>query len=249
MEKLGPIKAIIEDQTSPSDFLSNSNSNSYSNLENNSDSEPSTVILFHGFGADAYDLKSLSEVLSTKNPSRWVFPQGILEVPIGPGWTGRAWWPIDMVEWERAMMEGRPRDLVEWAPPELPSVRTKVFNMIECLKTPWNKIILGGFSQGAMLATDIFLSAPEKPQGLVLFSGALINKPDWKQKIVNRSGCTFFQCHGQNDAILSYKGAQQLEGFLTSCGMKGRLHTFSGGHEIPIEMIQKANDYLKTLGS
>ena len=91
MEKLGPIKAIIEDQTSPSDFLSNSNSNSYSNLENNSDSEPSTVIFFHGFGADAYDLKSLSEVLSTKNPSRWVFPQGILEVPIGPGWTGRAW--------------------------------------------------------------------------------------------------------------------------------------------------------------
>jgi phospholipase/carboxylesterase len=152
-----------------------------------------------------------------------------------------------MVEWEKAMIEGRPRDLVDWAPPELPSVRTKVFNMIENLKTPWNKIVLGGFSQGAMLATDIYLSAPEKPQGLILFSGALINKPEWKEKISNRSGGTFFQSHGQSDAILSHKGAQQLEGFLNQFGVKGRLHSFSGGHEIPMEVIAKANEYLKSI--
>ncbi len=238
MEKLGPIRAVIQDDR-------NHNPNIKAG-------EDITFILFHGFGADAYDLKSLTDILTPSRPTRWVFPQGILEVPVGPGWTGRAWWPIDMIEWERAMMAGRPRELSDWSPPELPSVRTKVFNMIEALKTPWSQIILGGFSQGAMLATDIFLSAPSTPKGLVLFSGALINKADWKQKFLQRtgelSGTPFFQSHGQSDNILSYKGAQQLESFLCQNGLKGKLHNFAGGHEIPMDMVMKANEYLKNLG-
>ena len=55
---------------------------------------PDLVILFHGYGADAYDLQTLSDVLRPKKPTDFLFPQGVLEVPIGPGWTGRAWWNI-----------------------------------------------------------------------------------------------------------------------------------------------------------
>ena len=54
------------------------------------------VVMFHGYGADAFDLASLADVIPAKKPLNYLFPQGPLEVPIGPGWTGRAWWPINM---------------------------------------------------------------------------------------------------------------------------------------------------------
>lgn len=205
------------------------------------------LILFHGYGADAYDLRSLSEVIVTNKPTHMIFPQGILEVPIGPGWTGRAWWNIDVEALQRAAMTGVPRDLSESKADGHEKLTARIFEMIAALKVPWNRIILGGFSQGAMLATDIFLRAPETPKGLVILSGALVNKTEWKELAQKRAGSRFFMSHGQSDMVLAHKGAAQLETLLNQAGLKGSLMTFQGGHEIPMNAIQKLNDYLKSL--
>lgn len=212
------------------------------------DGQEQWIILFHGYGADAYDLRSLSEVIQTPKPVNWLFPQGILEVPIGPGWTGRAWWNIDIQGLQEAQMRGEPRDLGKEAPESLPKLREKVMDAIKQLKVPWNQIILGGFSQGAMLATDIFMNAPEAPKGLIIMSGALLNKEEMKVKAPNRKGSKFFQSHGSSDTVLSHKGAAQLETMLNQSGLQGRLMTFAGGHEIPMPVIAKMNEYLKSLG-
>jgi phospholipase/carboxylesterase len=216
--------------------------------ENRQDEATADVlILFHGFGADAYDLRSLSEVLIPPKPTHWLFPQGVLEVPIGPGWTGRAWWEIDLAALERAAASGQPRDLSETKPEGLEKVRPRVQEMIAKLEVPWNRIILGGFSQGAMLATDLFLRAPEAPKGLLIFSGALLNKTEWKELATKRAGSRFFMSHGNQDMVLAHKGAAQLETLLVQSGLKGSLMTFPGGHEIPMAAIQKANQYLAGL--
>lgn len=204
-----------------------------------------TFILFHGYGADAYDLQSLSEVIQTPLPTHFIFPQGVMEVPIGPGWTGRAWWPIDMAAIEAAAMRGETRDISIERAKGIEELRPKIFAAIESLKTPWNQIILGGFSQGAMLATDIFLNAPESPRALVCFSGALVNKSEWQTLVKNRAGAPFFLSHGKSDAILGYRGSSQLETFLINGGLKGKLFTFEGTHEIPMSAIQKANEFLR----
>lgn len=205
------------------------------------------VILFHGFGADAYDLQSLSEVLVPPQKSNWLFPQGVLEVPIGPGWTGRAWWKIDVDALQRRQQTGDAVDLSGERPENLEKLRPAVLEMIAQLGVSWDKIILGGFSQGAMLAMDIFLHAPQTPRGLLLFSGALVNKEIWKPLVPSRAGSTYFICHGSNDPILPHRSAQQLESMLNAGGMKGGLVTFQGGHEIPPVAIAKANEYLKGL--
>lgn len=206
-----------------------------------------TMILFHGYGADAYDLKSLSEVITPKKPTQFLFPQGILEVPIGPGWTGRAWWPIDVMALQQAAMSGVPRDLSKERPASVPELRKKVFTAIEKLNVPWDQIILGGFSQGAMLATDIFLNAPEAPKALVILSGALVNKDEWKELAPKRAGSKYFMSHGKSDQVLSLRGASQLESLLNSSGLKGSLMSFNGAHEIPMEVIVKMNQFLKDL--
>ncbi len=203
------------------------------------------IFLFHGFGADAYDLRSLSEVLAAGTSTHWIFPQGIHAVPIGPGWMGRAWWPISARD-----LDGGIADMDSWSnrePEGLTGLREKLLPWIESFETDWSKIVLGGFSQGAMLATDLFLHAPQPPKGLMILSGAIVNKPNWKNVLVNRQGSRFFQSHGRQDPVLPYRGASQLESMLTSSGMKGSLFSFDGTHEIPMNVIQKANEYLKSL--
>lgn len=203
--------------------------------------------LFHGFGADAYDLQSLAEVIKPSQPTHWFFPQGVLEVPIGPGWTGRAWWKIDIMALQQAAQGGAARDMTQEKPEALPVLRQKFFDTIASLKLDWKNVIVGGFSQGAMLATDIFLNAPEAPRALVVLSGALINKEEWKKVAPNRAGSKFFMSHGRQDGVLPVRGANQLETLLIQGGLKGRLDSFDGQHEIPMEVIQKLNQFLKTV--
>ncbi|GIL18494.1 MAG: esterase [Oligoflexia bacterium] len=228
MRQIGKIKCL--DATSDSDS-----------------SDKNLIILFHGYGADAYDLQTLSEVIETPWPCDWIFPQGILEVPIGPGWTGRAWWNIDMEAFQAAAAKGETRNLANERPQGMDRARDLAFEMVEKLKVPWNKIILGGFSQGSMLATDLFLRAPEAPKGLIIYSGALVNQEEWKALAPKRAGSSFFMSHGNQDMVLAHRGAAQLETVLCQAGLKGKLMTFQGGHEIPMTAIQKTNEYLKVL--
>jgi phospholipase/carboxylesterase len=209
------------------------------------DNSDQWVILFHGYGADAYDLKPLGDILHPREPSNWLFPQGLLEVPIGPGWTGRAWWNVDLEALQKRQAKGTAADLSDEKPDGMIKARTLAMEMISELKVDWSNIILGGFSQGAMLATDLFLHAPKSPRGLVLFSGALVNKKEWKPLIPQRAGARFFISHGTQDPVLPHRSAQQLETLLNAGGMKGGLMSFTGGHEIPPQVIDKANEYLK----
>ncbi|MGE5086585.1 MAG: alpha/beta hydrolase [Bacillota bacterium] len=214
---------------------------------NNDDNAP-WIIFFHGYGADCNDLFSLGEIISTNKTYNWLFPNGPLEVPIGPAWTGRAWWNIDMMEIQRAMETGIPRDFSGEAPKGMDKARDAALEMIRQLRVPWNQIILGGFSQGAMLATDLYLRAPETPKGLVVMSGTLLNQDEWKKLVPNRAGEKFFQSHGEMDQVLAFKQAQKLETLLTQNGMKGSLMSFRGGHEIPAQVLTKIGQYINNQG-
>lgn len=215
----------------------------YADAQSNHSTDSPWYILFHGYGADAYDLFGLHDVTPVKKTLNWFCPQGPLSVHIGPGWTGRAWWNIDMLEIQRAATQGIEREFSNDKPPELPSLREKVIASIEKI-APWEQIILGGFSQGAMLATDIYLHAPKTPRGLTILSGSLLNRPEWEPLVKNRQGEEFFMAHGKYDQVLKYAGAQRLHQILTSGGMLGTLNTFSGAHEIPANTIAQLGAYL-----
>lgn len=200
-----------------------------------------TLIMFHGYGANCLDLAPLAEAITEVSDWNWIFPQGIFEVPIGPGWTGRAWWPLNLEQISTA------RDYSQERPPELAELRKKVMTLVSTLKIPWNQIVLGGFSQGGMLALDIALAAPESPKGLVLLSTALINKQEATENAVKHKGLSFFQSHGTQDQVIAIQNGQRLESFLNSHGIKGKLRSFNGGHEIPEPILSEAGKYLAAL--
>lgn len=188
-----------------------------------------------------HDLASLAEVVQGPRDLNWYFPNGHHSVPLGGQYEGRAWFPISV--------GGQEIDLSGVIPPGMKKAREKADSFLRELKVPANKLVLGGFSQGAMLATDVALQMQETPAGIVLMSGTLVNAEEWKTLAPKRTGLRFFQSHGVRDSVLSFANAQKLEQLLKGAGWQGQLQRFEGAHEIPPEVIIQLGAFLrKVLG-
>ncbi|TGL60639.1 alpha/beta hydrolase [Leptospira sarikeiensis] len=205
------------------------------------------VIFLHGYGANAFDLLPLYSYMDVPEGTNFIFPDGILEIPIAPGYNGKAWFPIDMEALQRMMVAGGSRELFERYPAGLAEAKEKILEMIRALNVPMDRIILGGFSQGSMLATEITLKFEEKPKGLVILSGTLIDETNWTEYAKKMSGYKFFQSHGRMDPVLGYPAAKRLETLLKEAGWVGELLAFPGGHEIPEAVLHGMNRYLREL--
>ena len=208
-----------------------------------------TVVLMHGFGADMADLASLAGSIQAPKGTNWVFPNGHLKVATSPHTEGRGWFPISIAELERTMAGGGSIDLSTIVPPGMKKSRDLILGMIEAMKvelklTP-NKMIIGGFSQGGMVATDVALHLEIPPQGLAILSGTLVNGEEWNRLAAKHSGFEFFQAHGKRDPILSFGMAQKLEAMLLANGWKGQLQAFDGAHEIPFEVLIQLGAYIR----
>lgn len=190
------------------------------------------VIFFHGYGANMHDLFPLWEMWHM-DKFNWYFPNGVIPLPMGY-YEGRSWFSIDVMELERAMREGRHRDLKNQIPPELETTLGMLENLVIELSKKHKTLILGGFSQGAMCASHLAMKESLRIDGLILLSGALLAEEKFPKAA---KAIPFFQSHGTRDPILSIDGARDLEKKLHSLNFTGKLHEFDGGHEIPAQII------------
>lgn len=206
-----------------------------------------TILIFHGYGADNNDLAPLSQAIKTNGSCRWVFPNGPLEVPIGPGWMGRAWFPIEMEALEKAMAAGTYREMADYRPQHLEVVRKKALQLVETLIDEPGDLVIGGFSQGAMLALDVALNMSSPPKGIVLWSGTIVNQQEWGTNMAKLKSVPVYQSHGSTDPLLDPKAAQKLHELMKTSGLKAQFTGFQGGHEIPVDVIQKTSEFLQPL--
>jgi phospholipase/carboxylesterase len=210
----------------------------------------------HGYGANAYDLAGLSQYLNFPAGTRYLFPDGILKIDLGyaAGYEGRAWFPIDWQEIERIRREGGLRDLSKTLPAGMAEAHDRIIDAMHKLECAPGKTVIGGFSQGAMLATEIALHHKEYLAGLLIFSGTLVNRTGWesmlKTKFVDKQKTLrFHQSHGRQDPVLPFQAAERLYELLTKNGGQGELHAFEGQHEIPAAVIDTTNRWLGALFS
>lgn len=211
--------------------------------------ETPTIILLHGFGADMNDLASLAEVIQAPAGTRWIFPNAPLTVPLGGHYEGRAWYPLSISDLQKAAV-GKPEDNT-LIPKGFDRATSEVLELISALDVDPKKLVIGGFSQGAMVATDVALRLPQPSAGLVMLSSTFLNEVQWTQlasvlaqKVLPRK-FMFFQSHGSRDPVLSINSAVRLEKMLLSAGWGGQLLRFSGGHEIPPEVLRQLSGYLR----
>jgi phospholipase/carboxylesterase len=207
------------------------------------------AVLCHGFGAPGTDLVPLGDVLVDRMGAegervQFVFPAAPLSLDsMGiPG--GRAWWPIDMIKLQMAMATGEFRELRTESPELLPDMsallRQLADKLCEQTELPKSQVILGGFSQGAMLSTDAALRMTNRPGGLVVWSGTLLDETAWTEVASRGTTLQVVQSHAVDDAILPYSGAEALRDMLTSAGHSVDFLRFRGGHSIPEPAIRAA---------
>lgn len=209
--------------------------------------EGPVAVILHGYGADMTDLAPLSQVLAAPPGTRWIFPNGPISVPLGPYGSGRAWFPIDMAALESAMQRGTHRDLSGAAPAELRVAREAILGVCAAVDRSFDRIVLGGFSQGAMVATETALHAPTNPAGLVLWSGTMLQEAVWRPLASRRAGLRFVQSHGRGDPLLAFEAAERLHAMLVEAGLHGRFVGFDGAHEIPERVLDASSELLASL--
>ncbi|UJR79016.1 alpha/beta hydrolase [Sandaracinus amylolyticus] len=205
-----------------------------------SEGEGPVVVLLHGFGAPGEDLVGLAPYLQVPRGTRFVFPEAPLDLSRVYG-MGRAWWMIDMVALDRMMREGRARDLANEVPEGIDEARTKVVSMLDAIEQRLrpSSLILGGFSQGAMLSVDVALHDARPLAGLALFSGTLLSQSIWTPKMASRTGLPVMQSHGAFDPILPFPNAELLRDRMKEAGVDVDFVPFRGGHEIPPVALQR----------
>lgn len=212
------------------------------------DTKAPTALIFHGYGANAYDLWSLQSELQVGRKINWYFPNGILGLNMGPGYAGRAWFPINEKAIEQAALTGKTLDYSQIYPPGLDRAKDLILNWVAKQNLDLSQLVLGGFSQGAMLALEVSLHLPQPPAGLMLLSGTLFNENDTLKKaqhLAKNHKTSFFQSHGQFDPVLPFAGAEKLRDLLENAGWKSNWDEFEGGHEIPRSTLRAASFYLK----
>ena len=199
------------------------------------------VILCHGFGAPGTDLVSIGKELITADrrlaDAVYFFPAA--PIVLDPMLDGRAWWMIDIEAIQELAARGESRKMRTVSPPELPARRESLIALIDEVRRQYrlsaSQVVVGGFSQGSMLATDVALHYPEALGGLIVWSGALINETVWRDRAQQQDRLRVVQTHGVTDPILPISGARDLCQMLQSTGHEVRYHEFDGPHTIPME--------------
>ncbi len=203
------------------------------------------VVLLHGFGAPGDDLVPLARAISAPEGTRFVFPRAPLSLP-GMFGDARAWWMIDLEKLERDLAAGRPRDRSAEEPEGLPEARAAMANFLADVDARLGAsmpMVLGGFSQGAMLALDTALHAERELAGVGLLSGTLLAADLWLPRMKARAGLPVFQSHGRADPLLPFSIAERLRDALQDAGLPVSWIPFEGGHEIPPQVLAALGEF------
>ena len=207
------------------------------------------VVLMHGYGATGDDLVPLARALAA-TPSegdrglaagtRFLLPAAPLEL----GGGARAWWPLDIDRLRRRFSKGGPDEgELDVEPDGLAQARDQVRALLDDLRdrlgVPPSRTVVGGFSQGAMLATDAVVHGEDDLAGLVILSGGVVARRRWAASMPARRAVPVFLSHGRRDPLIPFATAARLSQMLHTAGYEVDEMSFDGGHEIPPDVRRR----------
>jgi phospholipase/carboxylesterase len=209
------------------------------------------ILLCHGFGAPGDDLVGLARAVhigGDVDPGvRWFFP----EAPIALDWGGgRAWWPIDILRMQQLHLRGQADQLRSETPPGLAPAREALEGVLAALERDHgvdrSRLVIGGFSQGAMLATEVALAAEVPFAGLAILSGTLISADRWAAAASARGASIHaLVSHGRRDPLLPFEDAERLRALLEQGGATVTWVPHGGQHEIPAVVVERLTAFAR----
>lgn len=179
------------------------------------------VIFLHGYGSDERDLFGIKSELSPDY--EYLSVRAPLEVDGG----GYKWFTQDA---DQAQYEGVTSDVDR----STDMLRTFIEQATEKYHTQSDKVVLIGFSQGAMMSYQIGLQHPELVRAIAPLSGKILAplaarlKPDERLNALK-----VFIGHGSVDIRVPFTGASDAKTLLENLMISPEFHAYAGaGHTI-----------------
>ncbi|HEX2994418.1 MAG TPA: dienelactone hydrolase family protein [Anaerolineales bacterium] len=184
------------------------------------------LILLHGRGAPAEDILSLSKYLD--------YPQLAYLAPQAEGYT---WYPNRFIF------------PVEQNEPYLSAALAKIdeiVRQVEANNIPVEKIFIGGFSQGACLASEYVIRNPRRYGGLLAFSGGYIGPLDTeRQPNGDLQGMPAFLGCSDRDPHIPLQRVKETTALLNAMGANVTEKIYPNmGHTIIEEEIELARQVI-----
>jgi predicted esterase len=190
----------------------------------------SAMILLHGRGASAEDMTGLAKEFSLPKDMIVLAPQA----------SSNVWYPQRLIA------------PVEMNEPFLSSAIMRVGEVIEIVLQagiPSDKVIIGGFSQGASLAIEFILRNPRHWGGLLAFSGGYIWPMGIPRDPVGNLGSmpAFLGCSNV-DPFIPFERVNETSAILGAMGAKVTRKIYQGmGHTINQDEIESAQKLISAL--
>jgi phospholipase/carboxylesterase len=189
------------------------------------------LVLMHGRGADELDLVPLLDALDPQRRLVGLAPRAPLSLPPG----GAHWYVVPRVGF-----------------PDPPTFRSSFDRLALWLEgvagdlgIPWERTVLGGFSQGAVMAYALGLGAGRpRPAGVLALSGFLPTVPGFDLDLEGRAGFPVAIGHGVFDAVISVDFARNARERLEAASLAVRYRESPLAHGIDPGFVRELQTWL-----
>jgi phospholipase/carboxylesterase len=202
------------------------------------------VVLLHGYSMRPADLSPFAHSLGI--PATFLLPRA----PVHLSESSYGWWAIDGQAREESLRNGA-RDLADDYPDGIARARAMLAQLVTESRKSFgaDTVVVGGFSQGGMLACDSILEgALNSLDALFLLSSSRIRQREWEANRERLRDLPVFVCHGTRDPDLAFAAGERLQAFLASAGARVTWAPFDGGHEIPLVAWRQLRRFLLAIG-
>ncbi|MBV9819946.1 MAG: phospholipase [Solirubrobacterales bacterium] len=165
------------------------------------------LVLIHGRGADERDLLPLADELDPERRLHVLAPRGPLALPPG----GAHWYALG----------GIPTPDAKTFVPTYRTLTAWLDALAEAIGVPWERTVLGGFSQGAVMSYAAGLGPGRpRPAGLLALSGFLPEVPGLRLTPQERPGLAVAIGHGTYDPIIPVQFGRRAAERLAADGLE-----------------------------
>jgi len=202
-----------------------------------------SVIWMHGLGANGNDFVPLVPELNLP-PSlalRFIFPNAPQRpVTVNNGYVMPAWYDITSL----GMNQHIDYDGMKKSEQQI----QHIIQQEENLGIPAEKIVLAGFSQGAVMALFTGIHFSKRLAGIMALSGYLpFTRETLAAQQSKNQATSLFVGHGTGDNVVPYQAGLMAYDTLQSAGFKAQWHSYTMAHSVSGQEIRDISVWLQEI--